>query len=171
MLIRRENLMKKNLLKGLNSFVLTLLFHFGAAAHELKSGPNGGAFLDIGSHHLEMVLTEKNLKLFITGPDEKAVDVTNASGNAIILAGKKKIVTKLSPSGGHVMDGQILINEVGPYTIVVILKLASGESLRAKFKVATFISSSTLTNEPFLQAMPRGRGELIPLTIKVQLNV
>ena len=62
--------MKKNLLKGLNSFVLTLLFHFGAAAHELKSGPNGGAFLDIGTHHLEMVLTEKNLKLFITGPDE-----------------------------------------------------------------------------------------------------
>ena len=84
---------------------------------------------------------------------------------------KKKVVTKLSPSGGHVMDGQILINEVGPYTIVVILKLASGESLRAKFKVATFPSSSTLTNEPFLQAMPRGRGELIPLTIKVQPNV
>ena len=55
MLIRRDNLMKKNLLKGLNSFVLTLLFHFGAAAHELKSGPNGGAFLDIGSHHLETV--------------------------------------------------------------------------------------------------------------------
>ena len=69
------------------------------------------------------------------------------------------------------MDGQILINEVGPYTIVVILKLASGESLRAKFKVAKFISSSTLTNEPFLQAMSRGREELIPLTIKVQPNV
>ncbi len=132
--------MKKILLNGLVSFLL-LLLPFTAMAHEQEAGPNGGAFTDIGSHHLEVVLTKYNLKLFVTGPDESPVDVAGATGNAIILAGTKKSTAKLSPSGGHVMDGQVAIEDAGPYTVVVIVKLASGEGLQAKFKVNELLTA------------------------------
>lgn len=139
--------MKKNILNGLVSFLFVLLLPFAATAHEQEAGPNGGAFTDIGSHHLEVVLTKDNLKLFVTGPDESPVDVTGATGNAIILAGTKKSTAKLSPSVGHVMDGQVAIVDAGPYTVVVIVKLASGEGLQAKFKVNELLTAKAHSSE------------------------
>jgi len=128
--------MRKNtLLNGFVSIIIMALFSIAAMAHEQDSGPNGGAFTDIGSHHLELVLTKDKLKLFVTGSDESPVDVSGATGNAIILAGTKKSTAKLSPSSGHIMEGAVAIAEAGPYTVVIIVKLASGEGLQAKFKV------------------------------------
>lgn len=134
--------MRKNtLLNGFVSIVIMALFSIAAQAHEQDAGPNGGAFTDIGSHHLELVLTKDTLKLFVTGWDESPIDVSDATGNAIILAGTKKSTAKLSPANGHIMESAVAITKAGPYTIVVIVKLASGEGLQAKFKVNELLAA------------------------------
>lgn len=134
------------LIQRMNAFLLSILFLVilcgYALSHEDKSGPNGGALTDLGSHHLELLLTKGAIKIYVSGADSSPTDITGATGNVIILAGSKKSVAKLAPLENNILGGDVSIAETGPYTVVAIVKLGDGTGLQAKFKLTELLAAA-----------------------------
>lgn len=125
------------------SIAFLAMFASSALSHEDKSGPNGGALTDLGSHHLELLLTSSGVKIHVSSSDNSPTDITGATGNAIILAGAKKLISKLTPLESNIMGGDISITDSGPFTVVVIIKLADGTGLQAKFKLTELLAATS----------------------------
>ena len=50
------------------------------AAHEVKSGPNGGRVVEAGDFHVEMVAKNNTIDVFLTDHNDKAVAATGYTG-------------------------------------------------------------------------------------------
>lgn len=58
----------------------TLIFTGPARAHEVQKGPNGGAVIDAGDYHVELVAKERAVDVFITdSKDQPAPPISRVS--------------------------------------------------------------------------------------------
>ena len=87
-------------MKQTNAIVLaTMLGAYSvlASADEAGPGPNGGQVKDAGKYHLELVVKDTALTVYVAGGKGAKVATKGASGTATVLAGKGTSNVKLEP--------------------------------------------------------------------------
>ena len=102
-------------------------------ADEQAKGPNGGQIKDAGKHHLELVVKENALMVYVTDAKHQKIITKGASGTATVLAGKNTANVKLEPSGENALAGSGRFESAPDMKIVVSLTLPGENPVQARF--------------------------------------
>lgn len=102
-------------------------------ADERTSGPNGGQVKDAGKHHLELVVNENALTVYVTGVKDAKVATKGASGSATVLTGKITVSVKLEPAGENALAGSAKFESTPGMKVVVSLTLPGQNPMQARF--------------------------------------
>jgi hypothetical protein len=103
------------------------------SADEGSTGPNGGQIKDAGKHHLELVVKENALTVYVTDAKHQKIITKGASGTATVLAGKNTTNVKLEPSGENALAGSGKFESTPDMKVVVSLTLAGENPVQARF--------------------------------------
>ena len=102
-------------------------------ADERAIGPNGGQIKDAGKHHLELVVKENTLMVYVTDAKNQKIITKGASGTATVLAGKNTANVKLEPSGENALAGSGKFESAPDMKVVVSLTLPGQDPMQARF--------------------------------------
>ncbi|HRE20500.1 MAG TPA: hypothetical protein PKW21_05635 [Rhabdaerophilum sp.] len=80
-----------------------------AQAHEQRLGPRGGALVDAGVYHVELVISEKSVEIFVSDASDKPIVATGFKALAILAVNGKSIRVTLEPAA----DGSKLAGQAG----------------------------------------------------------
>ena len=109
-----------------------------ALAHE-GTGPHGGAVTDAGPYHVELIVKDGQLRLFIFDDKSGApVSAKSAHGTATVLTGDKKDTVELAPAGAGADDNLLTgpLAAAGSGTrIVIVLRYPGKSSVIARFSI------------------------------------
>jgi len=78
-----------------------------AQAHEQRVGPRGGALVDAGTYHVELVTREKAVEIFVSDANDKPLAASGFKALAILAVAGKSVRVTLAPSP----DGEKLVGE------------------------------------------------------------
>lgn len=67
-------------------------------AHEQRLGPRGGALVDAGSYHVELVTRDKAVEIFVSDTQDKPLSAAGFKALAILAVAGKSIRVTLEPS-------------------------------------------------------------------------
>jgi hypothetical protein len=109
------------------------LFAFAAAAHEMRSGPNGGQVVDAGQYHLELVAEQSKLTIFLSDADDKPVAAAGSSGRAIIQFDGKVTTIRLEADEDSRLSGALPHALSLGSRLAVTMTLGNGQNLQARF--------------------------------------
>jgi hypothetical protein len=104
-----------------------------AFADEGSTGPNGGQIKDAGKHHLELVLKENALTVYVTDAKHQNITTKGASGSATVLAKKNTTNIKLEASGENALAGSGKFESTADMKVVVSLTLPGENAVQARF--------------------------------------
>jgi hypothetical protein len=124
---------KPTRISGAAIALLFILMTPPAIAHSPDAGPNGGQIQEVSGYHLELVTGAGELTIYITGGDDNGVATDGATGSALVLANKQKAKVTLVSGGENRITGQGDFAPADDMKVVVTVKLANGEKLRARF--------------------------------------
>lgn len=102
-------------------------------ADERAKGPNGGQIKDAGKYHLELVVKENGLTVYVIGAKDAKVATKGASGSATLLAGKGTLNIKLEPSGENALAGSGSFQTAPNMKVVVSVTLPGQSPIQARF--------------------------------------
>ena len=115
-------------------FVATLLcLSFAVRADEATTGPNGGQIKHSGKYHLEMVVKDAALTVYVTGDKDAKVATKGATGSATVLAGKNTSSVKLEPRGENALAGSGGFQPVPDMKVVASVTLPGQAPVQARF--------------------------------------
>ncbi len=78
-----------------------------AHAHEQRQGPRGGALVDAGAYHVEVVTRERVIEIFVSDAGDKPLSASGFKALAILTSGGKPLRITLEPAA----DGGKLVGE------------------------------------------------------------
>ena len=104
-----------------------------AAAHEVK-GPNGGRVVDASPHHIELVVKDKAVSVFVTDANDKPVQVAGFKGLAILTVGGKAQRIALSPQDGNRIAGTANVTVPPNVRGVVQVTGPDGKTAQGRFQ-------------------------------------
>lgn len=96
-------------------------------------GPNGGQVKDAGKYHLELVVKDTALSVYVTGSKDAKVATKGASGSATVLADKGTSNVKLEPSGENALTGNGSFQPALDMKVVVSVTLPGQPPVQARF--------------------------------------
>ena len=104
-----------------------------AVAHGPNKGPNGGVQVDAGNHHVELVVKDTTLSVYLFDESDKPVNAQGAKATGIFVIDGKPQRIELKPDGGNRLAGTAPL--LLPTTLkgAVQVTLPDGQSLQAKF--------------------------------------
>jgi hypothetical protein len=102
-------------------------------ADEQAKGPNGGQIKDAGKYHLELVVRENALTVYVTDAKHQKFLTKGASGSATVLANKNTTNVKLEPYGENALSGSGRFESTPEMKIVVSLTLPGENPVQARF--------------------------------------
>jgi hypothetical protein len=70
----------------------------GVEAHEQRTGPRGGALVDAGTYHVELVTRDKAVEIFVSDAQDKPLPATGFKALAILAVAGKSVRVTLEPS-------------------------------------------------------------------------
>ena len=115
-------------------FVATLLcLSFAVRADEATTGPNGGQIKHSGKYHLEMVVKDAALTVYVTGDKDAKVATKGATGSATVLAGKNTSSVKLEPRGENALAGSGGFQPAPDMKVVASVTLPGQAPIQARF--------------------------------------
>ena len=115
-------------------FAATLLcFSIAARADGPAIGPNGGQVKDAGKYHLELVVKDTALTVYVTGNTDTKIATKSATGTATVLAGKNTSTIKLEPSGENALAGNGSFQPAPDMKVVVSVTLPGQAPIQARF--------------------------------------
>lgn len=88
------------------SLILTLGLA-AAQAHDQRVGPRGGALVDAGTYHVELVTKDKAVEIFVSDQNDKPLAASGFKALAILAVAGKSLRVTLQPSP----DGAKLVGE------------------------------------------------------------
>lgn len=94
-------------------------------AHEQRAGPRGGALVDAGTYHVELVTRDRAIEIFVSDANDKPLMASGFKALAILAVAGRSVRVVLSPSP----DGVKLVGE-------------APESLPARVKGAVQLTGS-----------------------------
>lgn len=113
--------------------VLTPAIALTSYADERGVGPNGGQVKDTGKHHVELVVKENALTVYVTGAKDAKISTKGASGSATVLSGKHTSSVKLEPAGENMLTGAGKFESASGMKVVISLTLPGQNPLQARF--------------------------------------
>ena len=119
-----------------NAIVLTTIlgaYSVLASADAVGPGPNGGEVKDAGKYHLELVVKDTALTVYVAGGKGAKVATKGASGSATVLAGKGTSNVKLEPSGENALAGSGSFQPAPDMKVVVSVTLPGESPIQARF--------------------------------------
>lgn len=69
-----------------------------AIAHEQRVGPRGGALVDAGTYHVEMVTRDKAIEIFVSDQNDKPLPAAGFKALAILAIAGKSVRVTLEPA-------------------------------------------------------------------------
>lgn len=102
-------------------------------ADERAKGPNGGQIKDAGKYHLELVVKENGLTVYVIGAKDQKIATKGASGTATVLTGKNTASVKLESSGENAFAGSGKFARATDMKIVVSITLPGQAPIQARF--------------------------------------
>ena len=115
-------------------FAATLLcLSLAARADGPAIGPNGGQVKDAGKYHLELVVKDTSLTVYVTGSKDAKIATKGAIGAATVLAGKSTSNVKLEPGSENVLAGNGSFQPVPDMKVVVSVTLPGQPPVQARF--------------------------------------
>jgi len=115
-------------------FAATLLcLSLAARADGPAIGPNGGQVKDAGKYHLELVVKDTSLTVYVTGSKDAKIATKGATGTATVLAGKSTSNVKLEPGSENVLAGNGSFQPVPDMKVVVSVTLPGQPPVKARF--------------------------------------
>ena len=115
-------------------FAATLLcLSLAARADGPAIGPNGGQVKDAGKYHLELVVKDTSLTVYVTGSKDAKIATKGATGTATVLAGKSTSNVKLEPGSENVLAGNGSFQPVPDMKVVVSVTLPGQPPVQARF--------------------------------------
>jgi hypothetical protein len=103
-----------------------------ASAHDPKPR-HGGAIVIAGTYHVELVVKDGRVDVYLMGHDDKPVPVTGRKGVAILMAGGKSVRIPLEPVGSERLSGKAIdATPTAPKGVVQITEPAGG-TVQARF--------------------------------------
>ncbi len=102
-------------------------------ADERARGPNGGQIKDAGKYHLELVVKENGLTVYVIGAKDAKVATKGATSSATVLAGKNTSSIKLEPSGENALVGSGTFQPAPDMKVVVSVTLLGQAPIQARF--------------------------------------
>ena len=113
--------------------VFALVLATATYADERGVGPNGGQVKDKGKHHVELVVKENALTVYVTGAKDAKVSTKGASGSATVLSGKNTSSVKLEPAGENVLAGAGKFESAPGMKVVISFTLPGQNPAQARF--------------------------------------
>ena len=109
-----------------------ILMSAPALAHEVKQGPNGGRIADAGEHHVELVVKNDSVDVFLSDHKDKAVSTDGFKGLAILAIDGKSQRIVLEPAQNR-LSGKASGTVAGSPKGVVQITPPSGKTVQARF--------------------------------------
>lgn len=112
---------------------MLLCLPLAARADGPAIGPNGGQVKDAGKYHLELVVKDTALTVYVTGNKAAKIATKGAAGSATVLAGKNTSSVKLEPSGENALAGNGGFQPAPDMKVVVSVTLPGQPPVQARF--------------------------------------
>jgi hypothetical protein len=103
-------------------------------AHDLPHGPNGGRVVDMGGHHVELVVNGTGVTVFVTDSNSKPVAVGDFKGLAIVTVGGKTVRIILAPQKDTRLTGTAPTALPAGVRGVVQITLPDGKTAQGRFQ-------------------------------------
>jgi hypothetical protein len=114
----------------LASMLLTAL---PATAHEIEKGPNGGRVVEAGANHVELVVKDNAVNVFVTDASEKPVSINGFKGVAIFTISGKAQRIMLEPKEGTRLSGTSPVALPAEPAGVVQITAPDGKTAQGRF--------------------------------------
>ena len=115
-------------------FAATLLcLSLAARADGPAIGPHGGQVRDAGKYHLELVVKDTALTVYVIGNKDTKVATKGATGSATVLAGKGTSNVKLESNGENALAGNGTFQPAPDMKVVVSVTLPGQPPVQARF--------------------------------------
>jgi 1,6-anhydro-N-acetylmuramate kinase len=114
--------------------VLAVVSMSAVRAHDVAKGPNGGPVAEAPPHHVELVVKDQTVTVFVTDATDKPLPVTGFKGVAILTVGGKAQRIVLAPQDGSRLTGTSPVAVPAPAKGVVQLTGPDGKTAQARFQ-------------------------------------
>ena len=104
-----------------------------ANAHGPSKGANGGALVDAGDYHVEMVAKDMSLSVYINDDQDKPIDAKGFKATGIFVVRGKAHRVELVPQGANQLSGTSQAALPANPKGVVQITLPNGKTVQAKF--------------------------------------
>ena len=121
-------------MKSLSIVVAALLIATNALAHEASKGPNGGAQVDAGNYHVEMVTRNTALTVYLHDEKEKPVDTKGYKATGIFVIDGKPERIELKADSPNKLTGTASVPLPATLKGAVQITLPTGKTVQAKFE-------------------------------------
>jgi hypothetical protein len=115
------------------AFLGAALIATAALAHAPEKGKNGGQQVDAGNYHVEAVVKDNTLDVFITDHDEKPVLTKGFKGTAVLIVKGKPAQIVLAPRGDNVLTGTSPVELAAPIRGAIQITNDERQTVQAKF--------------------------------------
>ena len=115
------------------ALLLTLTLCIASPA--IASDKHGGHEVEAGKFHVELVVKEKELNLYVRDQGDKPIDPKSVKATANVLSGKDKATVEMAPAGKDMLAGQAPFAVRKDAKIVVTFSVAGGKSEQARFSL------------------------------------
>lgn len=120
-------------LSSVLAFTLPVLAESGPShSHQ---GQYGGIIADTGHHHMEIIVEDGHLKVYLTHDDGKPERVADAKASATILSEGRKEVVALLPDAANFLKGTGSFKASKGTTIVITLTMPGHQPEQARIKI------------------------------------
>ena len=123
-------------MKQINAAVLAIIlfvFTVSVPADGPAIGPNGGQVKDAGKYHLELVVKDTALTVYVAGNKGVKVATKGATSSATVLAAKNTSSVKLEPSSENALAGSGDFQSAPDMKVVVSVTLPGQAPIQARF--------------------------------------
>jgi hypothetical protein len=104
-----------------------------SAAYSHEPAAHGGLIAEAGTHHLELVVGEGELVVYVTDAENAPVETNGAQGTAVVLSNRQQTSVNLAPGGQNTLRGTGPFERSSGMRIVVTVSLPGTPALQARF--------------------------------------
>ena len=116
---------------------VSVAFAFGLflATSVYAADKHGGHEVEVGKYHVELVVKDRDLSLYVRDQADKPIDAKTVKATANVLSGKEKATVQLVPAGAEMLAGQAPFNVAKDAKVVVTFSVAGAKSEQARFSL------------------------------------
>lgn len=118
-------------MKAASIFAMSLLF----ASPAWTADKHGGHEVEVGRYHVELVVKDHHLAVYVRQADDKPIDPRTIKASANVLSGKDKATVALEPGDGEMLSGQTPFSVRKDAKVIVTFSVKGGKSEQARFSL------------------------------------